>query len=116
MVFSDNQLITLSSRDGIKNNGTYLSDMVFNFKGILKEENNIVRCFVRVLNAQIPVSFYTLDDSNNILAYKVTSSSTIKIIAIANGNYNATTYIAKLTSFFIANGDPISVSYNSLTG
>ena len=116
MVFSDNQLITLSSRDGIKNNGTYLSDMVFNFKGILKEENNIVRCFIRVLNAQIPVSFYTLDDSNNILAYKVTSSSTIKIIAIANGNYNATTYIAKLTSFFIANGDPISVSYNSLTG
>ena len=40
MVFSDNQLITLSSRDGIKNNGTYLSDMVFNFKGILKDENN----------------------------------------------------------------------------
>jgi hypothetical protein len=116
MVFSDNQLITLSSRDGIKNNDTYLSDMVFNFKGILKEENNIVRVFVRVLNAQIPVSFYTIDATNNILSYKLTSSSTIKLVVVANGNYNATTFIAKLTSFFIANGDPITVSFNSQTG
>ena len=75
MVFSDNQLITLSSRDAVKNNGTYLSDVVFNFKGILKDENNIVRCFVRVLNAQIPVSFYTIDATNNVLAYKITSST-----------------------------------------
>ena len=43
MVFSDNQLITLSSRDAVKNNGTYLSDVVFNFKGILKDENKYLR-------------------------------------------------------------------------
>ena len=116
MVFTDNQLITLSSRDAVKMNGTYLSDVVFNFKGILKDENNIVRCFIRVLNAQIPVSFYTIDSTNNKLAYKQTSLSTIKTITIPEGNYNATTLIAKLGTLFTANADSITTTFNLQTG
>ena len=115
MVFSDNQLITLSSRDAIKNNGTYLSDVVFNFKGILKEENNIVRVFVRVLNAQIPVSFYTIDTTNNVLAYKITSS-TLKTITIPVGNYNANTLITKMAQLFTANLTPATITFDSATG
>jgi len=116
MVYSDNQLITLNSKDATKNNGTYLSDVAFNFRGILKDDNNIVRCFIRVLNAQIPVSFYTIDYSNNVLAYKLTSSSTIKTITIPDGNYNATTFISKLGTLFTANLDTITATFNSQTG
>ena len=116
MVFSDNQLITLSSRDAVKNNGTYLSDVVFNFKGILKDENNIVRCFIRVLNAQIPVSFYTIDSSNNVFAYKITSLTTLKTIILPVGNYTSTTLISKLTSLFTANADSITTTFDLVTG
>ena len=116
MVFTDNQLITLSSRDAVKMNGTYLSDVVFNFKGILKDENNIVRCFIRVLNAQIPVSFYTIEATNNILAYKITSTSTIQKLTLPIGNYNANTLIAKMTTLFTANGTPANITFDTATG
>ena len=116
MVFTDNQIITLNSKDAIKNNGTFLSDVVFNFKGLLKEETNILRAYVRVMNAQIPVSFYTIDATNDILAYTLTTGGTLKTIVIPNGNYNASSLISTMTTLFTANTDAITPTFNSLNG
>ena len=69
MVYQDNRIITLNSQDGEKLNGTYLSNVQFNFSGLLKEDKNQISSYVTVLNAQIPVSFYIIDETNNVLYY-----------------------------------------------
>ena len=61
MVYQDNRIITLNSQDGDKLNGTYLSNINFNFSGLLSDDNNIIRTYITVLNAQFPVSFYIID-------------------------------------------------------
>ena len=38
MVYQDNRLITLNSQDGEKINGTYLSNINFNFSGLLQDD------------------------------------------------------------------------------
>ena len=84
MVYQDNRIITLNSQDGEKLNGTYLSNIHFNFSGLLTDDKNLIRSYVTVLNAQIPVSFYILDETNNIFYY--TDNSVNKKIELTEGN------------------------------
>jgi len=106
MVYQDNRIITLNSQDGEKLNGTYLSNIHFNFSGLLKEEANLIRAYVTVLNAQIPVSFYIIDDTNNILNY--TDNSVNKTIELTEGNYNGNQMVTALNTGFTVNGSPVT--------
>jgi len=114
MVYQDNRIITLNSQDGEKFNGTYLSNIHFNFSGLLKEEANLIRAYVTVLNAQIPVSFYIIDETNNVLKYLQNYVS--KTITLNVGNYNGNQLVSTLNASFIANGSSVVVSLNSSTG
>ena len=76
MVYQDNRLITLNSQDGEQINGTYLSNIRFNFSGLLQDDIYLVRTYITVLNAQFPVSFYIIDDTDNILNYKLLKGQT----------------------------------------
>jgi len=114
MVYQDNRIITLNSQDGEKLNGTYLSNIHFNFSGLLKEEANLIRAYVTVLNAQIPVSFYIIDETNNVLKYLQNYVS--KTITLNVGNYNGNQLVSTLNASFIANGSSVTVSLNSSTG
>ena len=66
MIYTKNRLITLSSKYGIQQNGTYKSHLMFNFKNLLSDEQQYLKSEIIVLNAQIPVSFYV---SMNIIMY-----------------------------------------------
>jgi hypothetical protein len=114
MVYQDNRLITLNSQDGEKLNGTYLSNIKFNFSGLLQDDIYLIRTYITVLNAQIPVSFYIIDDTDNILYY--TQNSVSKTITIPIGNYNGNQMVTLLNSSFLANGSSIVASLNSSTG
>jgi hypothetical protein len=114
MVYQDNRIITLNSNDGEKLNGTYLSNINFNFSGLLKDEKNLIRSYITVLNAQIPVSFYIIDETNNILNY--TENLVDKIVELVPGNYNGNQMIAALNGVFETNGTPITTQLNSITG
>ena len=114
MVFFDNKIITLNSAYGQKINGSLSSSLLFNFQGILKEEANILRTYISVVNAQIPVSFYTINSSNNTLIYVI--SGITYTITIPAGNYNATNLITALNTGLTNNGSLIVVSINKLTG
>jgi len=114
MVYQDNRIITLNSQDGEKLNGTYLSNIHFNFSGLLKDEKNLIRSYITVLNAQIPVSFYILDETNNVLNY--TDNSVSKTIELTQGNYNGNQMVTALNTGFTANGSPITSLLNSQTG
>lgn len=95
-IIVENKLITLNTRYCTRNNGTLLSDVLFPFKGILKEEDDIISANICVMNAQLPVSFYTVNASNNQFRYES------NWITIPYGNYNANTLIAVLTSLMNA--------------
>jgi hypothetical protein len=114
MVYQDNRLITLNSQDGVKINGTYLSNIQFNFSGLLKDDRNLIRTYVTVLNAQIPVSFYIIDETNNILYYL--QGAVQKTIIIPVGNYNGNQLVTALNAGFTANATDITTSLNTLNG
>jgi hypothetical protein len=106
MVYQDNRIITLNSQDGEKLNGTYLSNIHFNFSGLLKDESSLIRAYVTVLNAQIPVSFYIIDETNNILNY--IDNSVNKTVELTEGNYNGNQMVTALNTGFTVNGSPIT--------
>lgn len=83
----ENKLITLNSVYAQKLNGTYNSSVLFNFKGILVEEDDIVSSNICVMNAQIPVSFYIIAEDFDILYYD-SSFNLIGNTTIFAGNYN----------------------------
>ena len=114
MVYQDNRLITLNSQDGEKVNGTYLSNIRFNFSGLLQDDIYLIRTYITVLNAQIPVSFYIIDDTDNILYY--TQNSIPKTITIPIGNYNGNQMVNLLNTSFTANSSLVVASLNSSTG
>lgn len=121
MVYLDNHIITLNSTDGALLNGTFKSNMNFGFRGLLKDDVNIIRTYITVLNAQIPVSFYVIDDTNNKLLIYSLNNATGAIIAITSvfipiGNYNSGTLLSALNSALITASILITVSINPVNG
>ena len=114
MVYQDNRLITLNSQDGEKVNGIYLSNINFNFSGLLQDDKNLIRTYITVLNAQFPVSFYIIDDTDNILYY--TQGGVSKLITIPIGNYNGNQMVTALNAGFTTNGSSITTTLNSQNG
>jgi hypothetical protein len=114
MVYQDNILITLNSKIASYNNSTKKSDVSFKFLGILKEEDDIIRTSISIINAQIPASFYVINSTNNKLG--VGNSTTSYILTIPIGNYNSYTLGQKLVTLFTSIGMTVSVATNSLTG
>lgn len=85
----ENKQIVLNSLYGIKQNGTLNSNVLFNFKGILTDEPDIIRSNICVMNAQIPVSFYTITEVCTISAYAGLSGQGIATIPPGNYNFNS---------------------------
>ena len=115
MVYLDNHIITINSTDGTLLNVTFKSNINFAFKGLLKDDVNIVRTYVTVLNAQIPVSFYVIDDTTNtLLIYDPING--LKTVTIPIGNYNSGTLTTALNSAFVTAGIPLTVAINPVNG
>lgn len=93
-MYADNRIISLNSKYAQLKNGTLKSDVVFNFKGIVKDDDNIIQKYITIIDAQIPVSFYTINSSNQVLT--VISGGNTYTLNITNGNYNATSLITEL--------------------
>jgi hypothetical protein len=103
MIYTKNKLITLNSKYGIQQNGTYKSNLLFNFKNLLSDEQHMLKSEVIVLNAQIPVSFYVINEYNNVLTISGPGILTTSITC-DTGNYNANTLITELKSQFTTAG------------
>ena len=116
MIYQDNILITLNSASASLLNSTLKSNVSFNFTGLLKEEDDIVRSYISVINAQIPMSFYVINGSNNLLCYNTMSPVQVMTLTVPVGNYNAYTLATKLTALFLLNGITIIISTSPQTG
>ena len=68
---TDSKQINLSSNSATTSNGSKNSVMLFNLNNILKKEEDIIYNLVSVIHAEIPVSFYTINSTNNIIVIKI---------------------------------------------
>lgn len=115
-IIKERRIINLNSEDATSfNNGSFLSDVVFNFRGLLKDEDNILFCEGGLLNAQIPVSFYQVAYYNNTLVYEV--DGTPYTLTIPVGNYNFSTFSTALaTAFLNSSGFTFNITISETTG
>jgi hypothetical protein len=112
---TESRLININSANAlIKNNGTYNSDVVFKFPGLVKPEQHITSVQFQLVDAQLPVSFYNLNYTNNTLNYQI--SSVNYTITATPGNYNFNSLASQLISKFLANGHTFTITINKQTG
>ena len=87
MLYQDNIIITLNSANASLINSTHKSSASFNFIGLLKEEDDIVRSYISIINAQIPMFFYVINSTNNKLVFNPMGGGSITDIYVPIGNY-----------------------------
>lgn len=113
--FTETKIINLNSKNSIKNNSTFLSDVSFTFSGLLKDEEDIIERYISIQNAQIPFSFYNINIYNNILVIQIIS--TLYTLTLTRGNYNATSLITEIETQLTANSiTDLTLSISSTTG
>jgi len=104
---TDSISINLSSSSSIKQNGTMNSNLLFKCNGILKPDKNILYKTISIQNAQIPISYYLINSTNNTLV--LNSVSYILIY----GNYTTSSIMTMITNII---PNTYSLSFNSSTG
>ncbi len=114
-IISERRLISLNSEDATQYfNGTFLSNLMFNFSDVLKDERNILYVEGGIYNCQIPCSFYAINYTNNVLYYSLNSIT--YSITIPVGNYNFTNFSSQMVTKFLANGHVIVMTIDKTTG
>ncbi len=115
--YTDKRIININSANGTKNNGTFNSNITFNFTSLLSDEPDIINTQISILFAQIPYSFYNINVYNNILKLTLDGSPTIYTIILTRGNYNSTTLITEIINELSLQGiTSISITISSITG
>ena len=110
------KLINLNSLNATKLNGSFNSNLYFNFKGIITPDPTIDKLTISVHNAQIPCSFYNINVYNNILVLSLNGGSFVTL-TLTRGNYNAQTLITEiLNELTIAGISSITITISSVTG
>jgi len=110
-IIIENKLITLNSTYATKLNSTLNSNVLFNFKGILTDEDDIISSNICVMNAQIPVSFYTINATNNQIQTQIGN------VNLVNGNYNFNSLATMVVSAFSTQiGTTITLTINVING
>ncbi len=111
--YIDSRLINISSDTAdIVVNGELLSSCIFNFTGMLKNEEDILYTQISIMNAQIPVSYYIINEYNNVLKYRIGGSS-ILTVNFEYGNYNANSFIAEFKDKMASS---FNLTLNKITG
>lgn len=114
-IYNETKIITLTSNTASRyKNGILLSHLVYDFAGLLKDEPDILHRSITIRNAQIPVSFYVINEYNNVLNYSI--NDVLGTITVPYGNYNANTFLTQLNTLFLDNGVTATSSINKLTG
>ena len=95
--FLDKRLINLYSANGIKQNSSSNSSIQFEFSNFLNE-TDLAYAEIGIVNAEIPVSFYNINENNNALwlEYQAVGQPLISVhkMVIPVGNYTATNFIS----------------------
>ena len=111
--YLDSRIISLNSSDAILLNSTYKSWVKFQFSGLLKEEEDILKIELSLVNGQIPISLYIINYTNNMFKIKL-GNNTEQIFTIPVGNYNANSLITNLK--LLINDSNFIITISKITG
>ena len=120
MTVSDTRYINLNTQQGLPRPSTgvyeksFLSHIDFVFKDVLKDDDDILYSHVSIDSAQIPVSFYQINYTTNILKYTV--DGILKTLTLDRGNYNLTSLITALKQKFLDAGYNFQITFNKVNG
>lgn len=84
----------LNSNATTAKNLTHKSDINFNIPNLIKSEKNILYNTISIIHAEIPYSFYNVNEYNNLLSLSTGN------IYIDYGNYNANSLMKYLNAKF----------------
>jgi hypothetical protein len=125
MTVEDTRYISLNTQHCIKKpssgsglnfyEASFLSQISFDFKDVLKDDDDILYSHIDIVNAQIPVSFYLINYTTNVLAYKI-NNGVIQLMVLERGNYNITTLISVIKQGFLNAGYTFTITFNKVTG
>ena len=119
-IIVDSKQINLSSNSSTTNNGSLNSVMLFNLNNILQKQKDILYNQISISHAQIPVSYYLINNTNNMLFITMLSTGSFSVldpvvIQFVNGNYNASTFSTMLISQ-LSNYSGFTLQLNTITG
>ena len=115
--FVDTRIINLSSLYGEKQNTTLHSIIDFEFPSLVDHKKDVAYVEVGVVSAEIPVSFYTINEYNDKIRFLV--GATTYNITILRGNYNANTLITEIVSKMktaLGGSSDITLALNKING
>lgn len=113
--YQETILVNLNSANALQNNGSFLSNVYFNFKNIIQDPDNLLEVEISVANAQIPYSFYNINVYNNVL--EVDYNSVPYTLTLTRGNYNATNLITEIQNKFNNAGIiGVTITISNITG
>ena len=76
----------------LKRNGIFNSNLEFNIPSLYQSSNNVAYSTIRCLHAEMPYSFYVVNEYNNLLSLSTGN------IFIPFGNYNVNSFIKYLST------------------
>lgn len=94
----DKRIIALTSKSGTHLNSSLKSNVSFQFTNLFNKDPSVAYAEMGVVSAEIPVSFYTINDTNNYMVVSLFSqvAQTTQTIVLSNGNYTATSFVVEL--------------------
>lgn len=93
-IIREKRLISLNSNNATRYmNGSFLSDVTFDFKSILSAEDSIVYVEAGIQSGEIPITFYNIDYTNNIFNYTIDAVN--YTITLRSGSYNYNTFVTE---------------------
>jgi len=107
----EKRIISLNSQNATTyGNGSFLSDLTYDFSNILSPDNSIAYVEVGLGSAEIPVTMYSVNETNNIFNYRVNSTNFSVIVPFGSYNYNS--LVTQMTTLFTSNGHTFLFALN----
>jgi len=107
-MITESRIFNINSQSGTKNNGSKNTNIDYYLPNFVNNQNDdeILCAYLSIKNAEIPVSFYLINEYNNALSINNISYTLTK------GNYNINNFITSLTALL---GISYSITYNKIT-
>lgn len=108
ITIEDSKIINISANSAtVKYNGSYNSSVSYSIPNIYVKTGDVLYCVLSVLHSEIPVSYYTVNNTNNILVINST------IYTLILGNYTVKSFMTMVLG--VLGTSNYSMTFNDIT-
>jgi hypothetical protein len=107
-MITESRIFNISSQSGNKNNGYKNSNIDYYLPNFVSNQadDEVLAVYLSIKNAEIPASFYLINEYNNIISINNV------LYTLTKGNYNVKTFITSLKALL---GVSYTITYDSIT-